>query len=48
MLRLSQTLNMTDPKDRVTVALNLVIDYNDDGTEMDNEQSCAERYSRVA
>jgi hypothetical protein len=48
MLRLSQTLNVTDPKDRVTAVLNLVTDYNDDGWEAEYEQSFAERYSRVA
>lgn len=48
MLRQSQALNVTDPRDRVIATLNLVIDYDDDGEEVDYEQSLAERYLRVA
>lgn len=49
MLRHSQALNATDPRDRVNATLNLVIDYDDDGEEVVNyEQSLAERYLRVA
>lgn len=49
MLRRSQTLNVTDPKDRVNATLNLVVDYDDDGEQVaDYEQSLAERYLRVA
>ena len=48
MLRRSQALNVTEPKDRVHATLNLVIDYNDDGEEMDYDQSLAELYLSVA
>jgi hypothetical protein len=49
MLRHSQSLNATDPRDRVHATLNLVIDYNDDGTEVaDYEGSLAERYLSIA
>ena len=48
MLRQSQALKATEPKDRVIAALNLVIDYNDDGQEVDYEQSHAEYCLRVA
>ncbi|KAJ4363884.1 hypothetical protein N0V83_009336 [Neocucurbitaria cava] len=48
MLRHSQALNATDPRDRVNATLNLVIDYDDDGEEVDYEQNLAERYLRVA
>jgi hypothetical protein len=48
MLRLSQRLDATEPRDRVIAALNLVIDYDDDGTETNYDQSLAERYLNVA
>lgn len=48
MLRQSQALKAKDPKDRVSATLNLVIDYDDDGTEADYKQSLAERYLGVA
>jgi hypothetical protein len=48
MLRRSQALKVTDPRDRVQATLNLVVDYDDDGEEPDYEQSLAERYLRVA
>lgn len=48
MLRRSQALKATDPRDRVGATLNLVIDYDDDGVEMEYEQSLAESYLRVA
>lgn len=48
MLRQSQALKATEPKDRVIAALNLVIDYNDDGQEVDYEQSHTEYCLRVA
>lgn len=48
MLRQSQALKLTDSRDRVTAVLNLVIDYEDDGSQADYEQSLAEKYLRVA
>jgi hypothetical protein len=48
MLRHSQSLKATEPRDRVIATLNLVIDYNDDGTENDYKQGLAEWYLRVA
>jgi hypothetical protein len=48
MLRHTQSLKATEPRDRVIASLNLVIDYDDDGTEYDYEQSLAEWYLRVA
>ncbi|KAK3935043.1 heterokaryon incompatibility protein-domain-containing protein [Diplogelasinospora grovesii] len=47
MLRHSQTLNVTDPRDRVNATLNLVIDYEDDGSQVSYEESLAERYLGV-
>jgi hypothetical protein len=48
MLRQSQALGVTNPRDRVYATLNLVIDYNDDGTEVDYEQSLSELYQSIA
>ncbi|KAI5365632.1 hypothetical protein J4E82_011333 [Alternaria postmessia] len=48
MLRQSQALKLTDPRDRVRAVLNLVIDYDDDGAEADYSQTVAELYHRVA
>ncbi|KAH7074527.1 heterokaryon incompatibility protein-domain-containing protein, partial [Paraphoma chrysanthemicola] len=49
MLRLSQTLNVKDPRDRVNATLNLVIDYDDDGEEHNSyERSLADNYLSVA
>lgn len=48
MLRQSQSLEVTDPRDRVNATMNLVIDYDDDGYEADYEQDIAEVYLRVA
>ncbi|KAF2273044.1 uncharacterized protein EI97DRAFT_436470 [Westerdykella ornata] len=48
MLRHSQALNATDPRDRVNATLNLVIDYDDDGYQVSYEESLAERYLSVA
>ncbi|KAH7087430.1 heterokaryon incompatibility protein-domain-containing protein [Paraphoma chrysanthemicola] len=49
MLRLSQTLSVTDPKDRVNATLNLVIDYEDEGAEHNSyEKSLADNYLSVA
>jgi len=47
MLRLSQALNASEARDRVIATLNLVIDYNDDGTETSYDQSLTERYTLV-
>ena len=48
MLRQSQSLEVTAPRDRVNATMNLVIDYDDDGYEADYEQDIAEVYLRVA
>ncbi|KAG9190109.1 hypothetical protein G6011_08197 [Alternaria panax] len=48
MLRQSQALGATDPRDRVRATLNLVIDYDDDGYELDYENSLAEHYLSIA
>jgi hypothetical protein len=48
MLRRSQALKVMDLRDRVQATLNLVVDYDDDGEELDYEQSLAECYLRVA
>ncbi|CAN9409428.1 unnamed protein product [Alternaria sp. RS040] len=48
MLRQSQALRITKSEDRVRAVLNLVIDYNDDGTEADCSRTVADWYLSVA
>lgn len=49
MLRYVQGLNVTDPRDRVSASLNLVIDYEDDGDSlMSYEKTLAESYLCIA
>lgn len=48
MLRQSQALHATDKRDRVNATLNLVTDYDDDGTESNYEVTLAIRYLGVA
>ncbi|KAF7670641.1 hypothetical protein GT037_011220 [Alternaria burnsii] len=46
MLRQSQALKLTDPRDRVRAVLNLVIDYQDAGEEVGYEEDLAKAYLR--
>jgi hypothetical protein len=48
MLRRSQALKVIDLRDWVQATLNLVVNYDDDGEELDYEQSLAKRYLCVA
>jgi hypothetical protein len=48
MLRYAQTLEVSDPRDRINATLNLAIDYDDDGMTMDYETSLTDIYTRVA
>jgi hypothetical protein len=49
MLRCSQSLKMTDTRDRVAATLNLVVDYDDDGSECSPyDTSLANTYLAVA
>jgi hypothetical protein len=49
MLRHVQGLNVTDPRDRVSASVNLVIDYDDDGSSpMSYETTLAESYNSIA
>jgi hypothetical protein len=49
MLRYVQGLNVTDPRDRVSASVNLVIDYDDDGSSpLSYETTLAESYNSIA
>ena len=48
MLRYAQGLTVTDPRDRVTASLSLVIDYDDDGSLISYEKTLAETYHDIA
>ncbi|KAL2071270.1 hypothetical protein VTL71DRAFT_12505 [Oculimacula yallundae] len=48
MLRYVQGLKVTDPRDRVSASLGLVIDYDDDGHSMGYETTLAECYHGIA
>jgi hypothetical protein len=48
MLQRSQALKVMDLRDQVQATLNLVVNCDDDGEELDYEQSLAKRYLRVA
>jgi hypothetical protein len=48
ILRYTQHLQVTEPVDRIHAALNLAIDYDNDGTPLDYNVPAAEKYMRVA
>jgi hypothetical protein len=48
MLRHVQGLKVTDPRDRVNAALNLAIDYNNDGSPPGHEKTLADSYTTIA
>lgn len=50
MLRYSQSLKVTDPRDRTVASINLIIDYNDDGSSSlpTYERSLRDSYLRIA